>query len=233
VTTGQADASGLSHSPVDTRERLLRVAITLFAEHGIDRISLKTISEEAGNRNRSAVGYHFESKQGLIDAILRRLESELAPPLAATLTVFEQRLCERRALSVDEVVRRLMEPIFALYRGSPYGPDAVRILARMMHDPLQNVPKDLRRAANSLVDRAVAILRRLLPDKPGDDIELQVHHAVMATVNGLALQARFIATRDSRWRDRPLDEIFRAYAGYVSAGLAAGALASAPDHQPP
>jgi AcrR family transcriptional regulator len=227
----RAGTPELAVPPVDTRERLLRVAIGLFAEHGIDRISLKTISDEAGNRNKSAVGYHFESKQGLIDADLGRLESELGPPLAAALTAFERTMDDGRALSVDEFVARLLEPVFALYRRAPYGPDALRILARIMHDPVDDVPRELRRAANRLVDRAVAILRRLLPDKPADDIELQVHHSVMATVNGLALLARFVATREVRTRERSLEEIFLAYAAYLSAGLSSRAPAS-PRHSP-
>ena len=172
---------------IDTRERLLLVAIRLFAERGIDRVALSTISDEAGNRNRSAVGYHFENKQGLISAVLRRIESELGAPMDAALADFERRLDAGDPLSVDDCVPRLLAPVFALYSNRPYGSDALRVLARIMHDPVTDVPRHLRRSTGARVDRTVAILQRLLPDKPGDDVELQVHHSVMATVNGLAV----------------------------------------------
>ena len=56
----------------DTRTRLLDVAEQLFAEHGIDAVSLSQILETAGQRNKSAIYYHFGSKAGLIAAIAER-----------------------------------------------------------------------------------------------------------------------------------------------------------------
>lgn len=52
-----------------TRERLLLTAERLFAVHGIDAVSLRQISVEAGQRNNSAAQYHFGTKEDLIRAI--------------------------------------------------------------------------------------------------------------------------------------------------------------------
>jgi AcrR family transcriptional regulator len=52
-----------------TKEQLILTAERLFAVHGIDAVSLRQISVEAGNANNSAVQYHFGSKDGLIQAI--------------------------------------------------------------------------------------------------------------------------------------------------------------------
>jgi AcrR family transcriptional regulator len=41
----------------------------LFALHGIDGVSLRQISVEAGNANNSAVQYHFGSREDLVQAI--------------------------------------------------------------------------------------------------------------------------------------------------------------------
>lgn len=49
--------------------RLVLTAERLFAQHGIDGVSLRQISAEAGSGNNSAVHYHFGSKQGLVAAI--------------------------------------------------------------------------------------------------------------------------------------------------------------------
>jgi AcrR family transcriptional regulator len=51
--------------------RLVVAAERLFALHGIDGVSLRQISAEAGSANNSAVHYHFGSKQGLVSAIFR------------------------------------------------------------------------------------------------------------------------------------------------------------------
>ena len=49
--------------------RIVLAAERLFALHGIDGVSLRQISAEAGSSNNSAVHYHFGSKEGLIAAI--------------------------------------------------------------------------------------------------------------------------------------------------------------------
>jgi len=55
---------------VATRARIVAAAERLFAERGIDSVSVSEINRAAGQRNRSAVQYHFRSKQGLVHAIL-------------------------------------------------------------------------------------------------------------------------------------------------------------------
>lgn len=55
-----------------TRERLLDAAETLFARHGVDRVTSRQIVEAAGQRNVSAVTYHFGSREGLVLEILAR-----------------------------------------------------------------------------------------------------------------------------------------------------------------
>lgn len=52
-----------------TRERLILAAERLFAERGIGGVSLREIGSAAGQRNNSAAQYHFDTKQGLVDAV--------------------------------------------------------------------------------------------------------------------------------------------------------------------
>ena len=52
-----------------TALQLLLAAERLFAEHGLDGISLRQISIEAGSSNNSAIRYHFGSKDDLLHAI--------------------------------------------------------------------------------------------------------------------------------------------------------------------
>lgn len=51
--------------------RLVLAAERLFAQRGIDGVSLRQIAIEAGSANNSAVHYHFGTKEGLIAAIFR------------------------------------------------------------------------------------------------------------------------------------------------------------------
>uniref|UniRef100_UPI0010418D0F TetR/AcrR family transcriptional regulator n=1 Tax=Actinomadura fibrosa TaxID=111802 RepID=UPI0010418D0F len=56
----------------DTRERLLDAAERLYAERGIDGVSLREIVQAAGARNATAVQYHFGDRGGVIRAIFAR-----------------------------------------------------------------------------------------------------------------------------------------------------------------
>ena len=61
---------------VSTRLQLIATAERLFAEQGINAVSVRKIAAEAGQRNSNAVRYHFGSKQDLVDAIF---EHRMAP----------------------------------------------------------------------------------------------------------------------------------------------------------
>jgi AcrR family transcriptional regulator len=61
-----------------TKERVALTAERLFAVHGVNGVSLRQISVEAGMANHSVVQYHFGTKGGLIDAILANRLTYLA-----------------------------------------------------------------------------------------------------------------------------------------------------------
>jgi len=56
----------------DTKLALMRTAERLFAERGVDRVSIAEINLAAAQKNRSAVQYHFRDKHGLLEAIIER-----------------------------------------------------------------------------------------------------------------------------------------------------------------
>lgn len=54
-----------------TAIKLLTTAERLYAIHGVDSVSTRQISREAGQKNHSALQYHFGNQEGIIAAILR------------------------------------------------------------------------------------------------------------------------------------------------------------------
>ena len=92
----------------DTRLALMRAAEQLFAQQGVDRVSLREIAIAAGQRNVSAATYHFGSKRELIEAILERhsvpVQDSWGPALAADT---------EHKLTLHELVELLVRPMVA------------------------------------------------------------------------------------------------------------------------
>src|SRR4051795_6542335 len=53
----------------DTRTALVETAERLFAERGIESVSLRDVCAAAGQRNHSAAQYHFGDRAGLVAAV--------------------------------------------------------------------------------------------------------------------------------------------------------------------
>ena len=61
-----------------TRDKLLDAAARLFAERGIDNVSLAEIVRAAGQKNASAVHYHFGSRTEVLRELLARHVPDIA-----------------------------------------------------------------------------------------------------------------------------------------------------------
>ena len=98
--------------PATTAERLLDAAEVLFAERGIDAVSVRAVNAAAG-ANVAAVHYHFGSKDALLDAVLRRRMDALGERRRAMLASLPD--CARRP-TVPAVVEALVVPLAELQR---------------------------------------------------------------------------------------------------------------------
>jgi len=81
----------------ETRARLLAAAATLFAEQGVDAVSVDAVAEAAG-RTSGAVYSHFGSKQGLLLALLDSWKDSVLTVLLAEVAVTESPLGQLTAV---------------------------------------------------------------------------------------------------------------------------------------
>jgi AcrR family transcriptional regulator len=90
---------------IDTAERLI-------AERGLGALSLREVATESGQRNHSAVQYHFGSRSGLVEAVFDVRMGPIDERRLALLESVEQeqRTDDLAALS-DVVVRPLAEAV--------------------------------------------------------------------------------------------------------------------------
>ena len=93
-----------------TRDALLEAAMRLFAERGVFEVSLAQIVRESGQRNASAVHYHFGSRDQILLEILE--------PTVGWLQVRRRELLGAVEDSADPrpVVKAIVAPLLELAR---------------------------------------------------------------------------------------------------------------------
>ncbi len=139
-----------------TRERVLKAAERLFAEHGYDGTSVRSIVAKA-RVNQAAINYHFAGKEGLYREVLRAAfraltEDQLAHAAEAkTLT---------REAALAEFVRRQLRPLIAR---DEYGRH-MRIFNWETVRPTAVFRQLLREEAAPFMGLAVELVRRFMPE---------------------------------------------------------------------
>jgi len=115
--------------PCGTPEELLAVAERLFAERGVENVALTEVVVASGQKNRSALHYHFGSRDGVLTAVLnRRLESINARREAALDAL-------PPSASLAAIVRATMMALVEVVEREPWGGDYIAILAQVMFHP--------------------------------------------------------------------------------------------------
>ncbi len=77
---------------IDTKQRIMETAITLFNKDGVQSITSRHIAKEMGISNGN-LDYHFRNKEALLLAIYEQMRAEMSDSYRATDTVgksFEQ-----------------------------------------------------------------------------------------------------------------------------------------------
>ncbi len=99
-----------------TQQQLLRAAEKLFARDGLVNVSVRSIVIEAGQRNESALHYHFGNRDGLIAALHAERSAEIQ---AERRRVRENLINHSNSLSVKNLAVTMVRPAFELARRDP------------------------------------------------------------------------------------------------------------------
>lgn len=89
----------------------------LFAEHGVNAVSIRAINSAAGLAP-AAVHYHFGSREALLEAVLARR----AVPLLTEMNAHAEELITRpQPPATREILEAIIRPHVALVRSDPLG----------------------------------------------------------------------------------------------------------------
>jgi len=101
--------------PEDTRARILDAAERLFAERGVDAVSVRSVLKEAGV-NVALAHYHFGSREGLIEELLRTRVTAHEAELIRAIDEMDGR---GKGATLEDVLRAWFAPAARLVTERP------------------------------------------------------------------------------------------------------------------
>ncbi|MET1018555.1 MAG: helix-turn-helix domain-containing protein [Microterricola sp.] len=160
---------------------MIAAAEQLVAERGLGAVSMRMVGEAAGQRNHSAVQFHFGTWEGLLQSIAA---NRMGPINQERLAMLEQLDLEGRPADVRGLIEALIVPLskWTIRRsGSFYA----RFLAVSYADP--QWAEAVQRAAQGAAFKCWRDqLERALPQLPVPVRRVRIDHAVPMVIGALA-----------------------------------------------
>lgn len=196
MATMQNRASRKKRPEPETQERLIATAERLFAEHGLDAVSMRQINREAGQLNTSSIHYYFGSREAVFEAVLERRMSAINRERLALLA--EMR-ADGRIHDLREAVAAYVRPLAAQVAVGEGGNHYVRFLAQAYASTEIDIGRLVRGKWDQSLDEVAALLQALLPNLPEPVFRERLGHLFRGVVYVLADRERDIL----RGRERP------------------------------
>ena len=166
----------------DTRTRLLRTSLAIFAHRDFEAVSVREIVEQAG-ANIAAISYHFGGKQGLYLAtaefLADALHGELGPTLAQTRAGAENADPVTASHLLDEMIQRLVHNLTM----DRLGDDAAGFILREQHQPTPAFDILYERLMLPIQSTYQLLVSRILGDAgPDSRRETLITHALIGQI---------------------------------------------------
>ncbi|MDI9915120.1 TetR family transcriptional regulator [Rhodococcus sp. IEGM 1379] len=172
---------------LSTRQKLLEVAEVLFARKGIEATLVGDIVQGAGQRNPSALRYHFGSREGILQAIREKYLVQLEVRRTAMLATWPDTTTPR------ECVELIVVPLGEML-STEAGRRYLRILGQTIYqlepEQIDQVPPNF----PSLM-RSIELLRASIGDLPAPVVNERVRGAILLATALLAVRARELTGR--------------------------------------
>lgn len=148
----------MPRSAEETRRLILDAAERRFAADGLIAATFADIIEDAGQRNKSAIQYHFGDRIGLLEAVTTRRVEQLAEHRERLVDALDQHP------QITQIVEVIVLPLAALL-SDPGGAAYMQIQAELLAHPARGeMPAVLTEPWSRVgLDRVGALLSERLP----------------------------------------------------------------------
>ncbi len=204
------------------RQRLLDAGERLFAAHGWNGVSIRTIAAEA-EVTLSALNYHFGEKENLLAEIFAARAAPIAAERMRLLAAIEA----EGAPTLEAVIEAFLRP--ALTISSQFGGEAfIKLRARLATEPEGFSRRILARAFDPSSRAFVAALQGLLPALPAADLAWRFHFLLGAMVYTMANPGRIQSMTNNACDPGDTDSALRNLVPFAAAGFRLPPIAKAP-----
>ena len=158
-----------------SKRRILDAAESLFAERGVDAVSLRAVMS-AASTNVAAVHYHFGSKDALVTALIAERSHEISSRRAVLLDELE----EAEQFTARELASAFVIPVVETTQDG--GAEWVRFIATLInstHPAMSQVTQGFFEQGR----RFIALTERLHPDWPTARLVFRLSQAMTATLS--------------------------------------------------
>ena len=217
---------------MDTKNCILDAAEQLFAERGFEATSMRAITRTAGV-NLAAVNYHFQSKEGLLQALFTRRMDRLNRRRMEMMDLYEAEYGER-PIPLEKLVRALIGPMFEAPGGGSKSVNTFGMLMGRMYSAPQSSLGDILLAdIRMFAERYERAILRTLPGIPMEDLYWRTFFSLGATVHTLA--SPHILRQISRGLCDPgnRETALKKVTDFIVAGLSAAAGRDKKKNHPP
>jgi AcrR family transcriptional regulator len=209
----------------ETSDQILDTAERLFSEHGLDAVSLRTLTAEAGV-NLASVHYHFGSKEALVTAVFDRRVDLINRERLEMLDAVEEK-ASGGPLPLDDILRAFFLP--AMRVSQQAGSTFLRLCGRMHAEPAEYVQRYFDEKFGPVIMRFVGAFARALPDLSVKERSWRLHFMAGALIFTLLEGEKVKRFSQGLCDPANVDEAVEHMVHFAAAGLRAPALARPDD----
>jgi len=157
----------------NTKTVIMDTAEALFAEHGYEATSLRSITRVA-KVNLAAVNYHFGGKETLLEAIYARRITPMNEERLSRLSELEK---QSKTIPVERIVHVFVDPALKLSRDRDKS-HFIALLGRSYLEPTPIIQGKVRQMFDEVAERFKTAFAKSLPDVPPHELYWRMHFMV-------------------------------------------------------
>lgn len=201
----------------DIKQRLILAALELFAQQGINGVSMRNINVLAGTKNSGAAHYHFGNKLGLVEAVLVFLSDEVSAIRNQHFQNLQHKIASGSA-DADTILTAFYSPYIYLYREREFGAQAIKLFARLALDASPEIQKVVNRQFSDRFELLAQLLSTVLPPIDPNTLRRHILFSWVSAIHALA-NLDFLANNFYGDLSIPQEQLMRQFINFILNGM--------------